>query len=124
MPWLDKTRWPPLWLRRRDQAVIAAGVAVLLAWLAFRWWIWPGGFVEADAQTPSPASFQVDINTAPWPEIAQLPEIGEALARRIVASREKDGPFHSPEDLDRVAGIGPTTVEKLRPYLLPINPKE
>ncbi|MBI1899640.1 MAG: helix-hairpin-helix domain-containing protein [Planctomycetia bacterium] len=121
MPWPDKTRWPPLTLRRRDQAVIAAGVIVLLAYLAVRWWIWPGGFVEAERQAPAPAKFQVDINTAAWPEIAQLPEIGEALAKRIVASREKDGPFKTHDDLDRVSGIGPKTVEKLRPYLLPIK---
>lgn len=55
-----------------------------------------------------------------WPEIAQLPEIGETLARRIVESREAQGPFADHEQLLRVRGIGPRTLDRLRPYLRPM----
>jgi competence protein ComEA len=51
----------------------------------------------------------------------QLPEIGEALAKGIVESREQDGPFASHDDLDRVRGIGPKTLERIRPYLRPVE---
>jgi competence protein ComEA len=60
------------------------------------------------------------INQADWPELAELPEIGPTLARRIVESRESAGPFADHEDLRRVRGIGPLTLERMRPYLLPM----
>lgn len=59
-----------------------------------------------------------------WPELAQLPQIGETLARRIVESREADGPFLDHDDLLRVRGIGPKTLEGIRPYLLPMPDAE
>lgn len=61
--------------------------------------------------------YQIDINQATWSEWAQLPGIGETLARRIVAERESDGPFKSIDDLRRVKGIGAKTLEKMRPHL-------
>jgi competence ComEA-like helix-hairpin-helix protein len=44
--------------------------------------------------------------------MTQLRGIGEALAIRIVENREAVGPFSSIDDLQRVPGIGPKTVEK------------
>jgi len=49
-----------------------------------------------------------------------LPEIGESLAKRIVESRDADGPFADHDDLQRVRGIGPKTLDRVRPYLLPM----
>ncbi|XOV74369.1 MAG: ComEA family DNA-binding protein [Phycisphaerales bacterium] len=45
-----------------------------------------------------------------------LPRIGPALARRIVEDRAVSGRFASVDDLDRVPGIGPRTVEAIRPH--------
>jgi competence protein ComEA len=42
------------------------------------------------------------------------------LARRIVESRVVEGPFGDHRDLLRVNGIGPRTLERMRPYLLPM----
>jgi competence protein ComEA len=81
-----------------------------------------GGLVEIDEASPLQATFQTDINTAEWTELAQLPEVGETLAQRIVESRKRSGPFTSIDDLRRVGGIGEKTLEKMRPYLLPIEP--
>jgi competence protein ComEA len=61
--------------------------------------------------------FQIDINRGTWVEWMQIDGIGEITARRIVANREDHGPFHSIEDLTRVKGIGPKTLEKMRPWL-------
>lgn len=61
--------------------------------------------------------FQLEVNSASWVEWMQLEGIGEASARKIVADREQNGPFKSVEDVARVKGIGPATLEKMRPWL-------
>lgn len=76
-----------------------------------------GGLIEIDEAPPLSARFEVDINSADWPELAQLPDVGETLARRIVESRAVDGPFADLGDLRRVRGIGPKTLERIRPHL-------
>jgi len=111
-------------LRRADQAVVAVLVLVALG-AAVGWWVSQGGLqgrlIEVERAEPRTAAFKVDVNTASWPELAQLPGIGEKLSQRIVESREADGPFLDHEDLHRrVKGIGPKTLEAIRPYLLPI----
>lgn len=66
-------------------------------------------------------SFRLDPNEATWSELAQLPAIGETVARRIVGFRERpDIPkpaFRMPRDLDRVPGIGPKTAARIAPFL-------
>jgi competence protein ComEA len=76
--------------------------------------------VEIEKAAPQLAQFQVDINKAQWPELATLPGVGRTLAERIVQSREETGPFRDTDDLRRVRGIGPRTLESLRPYLRPM----
>ena len=61
---------------------------------------------------------QININIAPPAELERLPRIGPAMARRIVAYRERYGPFRRPEDLMRVRGIGPKTYERLAPLVV------
>jgi competence protein ComEA len=116
-------RFGPL-LRRADQVTIAAILAVSLAFICFvyvRCYLQDGGPVEIDRSQPQVVEFKVDMNQATWPELAMLPGVGETLARRIVQSREEDGPFLSHDDLRRVTGIGPRKLEDIRPYLLPLN---
>ena len=48
----------------------------------------------------------LDLNAATAEELAQLPGIGEELARRIVEYRESSGPFETAEQLMEVPGIG------------------
>jgi competence protein ComEA len=59
----------------------------------------------------------INVNAASAAELELLPGIGPALARRIVDDRAAHGPFRSVNDLDRVKGIGPRTIERLRPLL-------
>lgn len=106
-------------LRREDQRTIAA-LAALGLLLTCGYWLaagGSGGLEDIDRQAHRDVRLNVDINTADWPELALLPKVGETLARRIVESREVDGPFSSPEDLRRVPGIGPKTLDSIRPYL-------
>jgi len=106
-------------LRRRDQKVVATLVA--LAGLAILGWRWHYGradrLIEWDEADVRTVRFTVDVNKASWPELIQLPEIGETLARRIVENRQAEGPFRSPEDLTRVHGIGEKTLAQMRPFL-------
>jgi len=56
----------------------------------------------------------LNLNTATAVDLERLPQIGAALAGRIVAFREKYGPFPAVDSLVRVRGIGPATLERLR----------
>jgi competence protein ComEA len=113
----------PWLLRRQDQAVVATLALVGLLGMA-GYWLWSGGasggLVDVDQQPRRPVTLLVDLNTADWPELSQLPGIGETLARRIVASREQDGPFPDHSSLLRVNGIGPKKLARVEPYLRPI----
>jgi competence protein ComEA len=88
-------------------------------------WHWSGvaagdwvSINRVDGQAaPSEVAFRVDMNSAAWPEFAQLPGIGEELARRIVDERQQ-GWFVDPDDLQRVRGIGPKILQKIRDNLI------
>jgi competence protein ComEA len=117
---------PNDFLRPREQKPVAILLIGALALLSAMWWRHGGhrgGVVDIDRASPLVAKFQVDINKADWPELIQLPGIGPTLAQRLVDEREQNGAFREFDDLSRVGGIGPRTLERIRPYLLPI-PKE
>ncbi len=73
------------------------------------------------AATPSDTAAinLVNINAASRAVLSQrLKGIGPAKAEAIVSYREKHGAFSTVEDLLNVKGIGPKTLEKLRPQLI------
>ncbi|MDO5673582.1 MAG: helix-hairpin-helix domain-containing protein [bacterium] len=59
----------------------------------------------------------MDINRAQVKDLTFLPGIGPALGRRIVAEREKNGPYENTQALLRVSGIGPQTLAGLAPRI-------
>ena len=59
----------------------------------------------------------IDLNTADSAALESVPGIGKSLSQRIVAFREKNGPFQSVDDLLKVQGVGEKSIQKLRPYL-------
>ena len=101
----------------------------------------------ASSPPASPLDQRIDPNTASWSELTRLPRIGEQIAKRIVEYRESHRPatgsgsgttishraatvpatgsdiatsppvFTCPQDLAKVRGIGPKTVELISPHL-------
>ncbi|MGH7549603.1 MAG: ComEA family DNA-binding protein [Gemmatimonadota bacterium] len=59
----------------------------------------------------------IDPNTADRAAWVRLPGIGPRTAAAILEHRAARGPFRRSEDLLAVRGIGPVTLEKLRPWL-------
>jgi len=63
-----------------------------------------------------PAPQSIDLNAADESELQALPGIGPALAARIVAYRETNGPFASVDELADVSGITPNILDAIIPY--------
>jgi len=120
-----RTRWFDL--DSGELAVLLAGAALVLLGLAgmraLRVALWRGEFHVEGARQALTAPVRLDVNTARPYELQLLPGIGEKTARAIVASREQQGPYRRLEELMRVPGIGPRTVERLRPHLMCAPPE-
>lgn len=59
-------------------------------------------------------SGKINVNEAGIDRLMELPGIGEAKAKAIIAYRERHGKFKSVSDLTKVKGIGPKILEKMR----------
>ena len=93
---------------RRVLGVVIVAVSALL---------FPREDPDSPPQAGSDLGLVVDLNGAPAHVLEALPRLGPALVGRIIAEREAR-PFARVDDLDaRVRGIGPATVESLRPFL-------
>ncbi|MBV9270446.1 MAG: ComEA family DNA-binding protein [Candidatus Eremiobacteraeota bacterium] len=68
-------------------------------------------------KSPKAEPQSVDVNHADAATIATLPSIGPALAQRIVAFRELNGPFVSLDDLGDVAGMTTARIDAVAPYV-------
>ena len=63
------------------------------------------------------AAAAVNINSAGAAELEALPGVGPVTAAAILAWREENGRFTSVDELQEISGIGPKTLEKLRPLV-------
>jgi competence protein ComEA len=59
----------------------------------------------------------IDVNAAGAAELMRLPGVGPVMAQNIIKAREEKR-FESVADLDRVKGIGPKTLDRLRPFVV------
>jgi len=105
---------------------------------AVRWWIVRPGQAPGDVallqalppESPAPHRYsilaltrplgpteRIDPDRATAQELARLPRVGLALAKKIVADREARGPFGGPAGLDRVPGVGAGLLARLGPHL-------
>ena len=74
-----------------------------------------GGVAGAGGAANSAVSQLININLASVVELEQLPGVGPATAKAIVAYREKNGAFLKVEDLLKVRGIGPAKLSEILP---------
>lgn len=69
------------------------------------------------ADEPLEAGEVLDPNRAGAQDLDRLPGVGPSLAKAWIRYRDAEGGFRQAEDLLGVPGIGPATLEKLRPFL-------
>lgn len=74
----------------------------------------PGSSASGGGAGGAAAGGVVNINTAASAELETLPGVGPALAGRIIAWREQNGPFRSVDELLAVSGIGEKTLSGFR----------
>lgn len=67
--------------------------------------------------TSTPASSIINLNTADQPALETIPGVGPVTATAILQHRTEIGSFDAVEQLLDVTGIGPATLEALRPYV-------
>lgn len=106
--------------RSQDRRIMTVLMSVLLLWLMIEW-------IVVATRRPDPlllqrgsefqANFRVNVNDSIWVDWMQLEGIGPSLAQRIVADRRLNGRFSSIDDVSRVPGIGPATLDRIRPWL-------
>ena len=72
---------------------------------------------EPPGEPSASEALHIDINRAGASELEKLPRIGPKTAERILAFRDAYGAFRSVNDLQQVKGIGPKTLELLRPHV-------
>lgn len=96
----------------RSTRLIAAALLLLSACLGL-------GFsvrrpVASAGAPPLVEATLIDVNSADAAHLEMLPRIGPKLGARIVQERAAHGPYRDLDDLQRVRGIGPRTVDLLR----------
>lgn len=75
------------------------------------------GKTQSREQAAQQATAIINVNTAPLDELMTLPRVNENLARRIIAGR----PYNTVNDLEKVTGIGPKTLEGMRARVVVTN---
>ena len=120
---------PPTWLTTRQPALARVRSVYLPPGAERATWLVLGSLtialgislVTARFHPPCPLHgnpcLQVDVNQSSKSILAVLPGIGPHRAAAIIRYREQHGRFREPEDLLAVPGIGPATLERMRPFL-------
>ena len=95
-------------------AVLAAALVVGLITHS----VLQGSVQRPVAHPGEPPLTRLDLNHATRADLQLLPGVSEKLAQRIEAYRILNGPYQNIDDLRNVHGIGPLTIERLRPWLI------
>jgi competence protein ComEA len=72
------------------------------------------GSSAGGASAGGAAGAKINLNSANQTELETLPQVGPALASRIIAWRTENGGFTSIDDLLNVTGIGQKTFDGLK----------
>jgi competence ComEA-like helix-hairpin-helix protein len=115
----EKNTWPfpTAWPSHAQLAVVVLGgcVLVLLAIHTYGYQRW--GTLPSTIQRRTSLGHRIELNSADHAELLQLPGVGDSLAQRIEDYRRRHGPFQDVNQLAAVRGVGPKTLERLRPWL-------
>ena len=84
----------------------------------------PDSGVSGSASAAPTPQDPLALNQASAQALQALDGIGPALSERIVEYRTTQRPFQRPAELKRVRGIGPKTVDELRPVVTVSAPDE
>jgi len=76
-----------------------------------------GATASASDKFKNPGDGTVSVNSAGEQELQKLPGVGPAMSGRILEYRREHGGFKSVDELEEVKGIGPKTLEKMRPFV-------
>ncbi|HEY1074817.1 MAG TPA: helix-hairpin-helix domain-containing protein [Patescibacteria group bacterium] len=111
--WLYREELRVLEMSRTSVQIVTSGVSASLTSLTS-----PSAEIVLQI-TPLPTvtvNNTIKLSTATQGELETLPGIGPAKAKAILDYRESEG-FKTVDDLEKVKGIGPKTLEKLRPFV-------
>ncbi|MFZ6027540.1 MAG: helix-hairpin-helix domain-containing protein [Chloroflexota bacterium] len=106
---------PPPPVELAESTLQAAPEAVEATWMDAEFPSPEGQISEEDVEEAPETG--LDVNTASLVELEALPGIGFILAQNIINYRETYGPFSSLDDLQKVSGVGPATLEEMRQWL-------
>ena len=109
---------------RREWYLISFGMVVIAGVILINAFRTPDTIVRSIPQTvpteyidSDKSRYCVCINEATREELLGVRYISEDMADAIIAYREENGDFLSEEDLLKIYGIGPKTLERIRPYI-------
>ncbi|UCC82039.1 MAG: ComEA family DNA-binding protein [Gemmatimonadota bacterium] len=71
---------------------------------------------EERRRRPLAEGERIDVNTASEIDLDRLPGVGPTLAQAILDHRQREGPYWDLGELERVPGLGSSTVRRLAPY--------
>jgi competence protein ComEA len=111
---------------RSDQGILCVLAVIVLGMMGWQWARlsgWGAQPIEVERHESRRLEYRIEINTATSVEWVQFEGIGQTLADRIIADREQNGPFESIDDLQRVKGIGPKTIARIRRHLKVATPE-
>jgi competence protein ComEA len=106
---------PPLTERPARRHALALAVVVLTVLIISRVYS-PRYSTDPTREVPAPVA-RIDVNRAGREDLLQVPGLGPNLAEAILSHRAKSGPFPNWEGLHTVHGVGPKSLEKLKPWL-------
>ncbi|MBV9125117.1 MAG: helix-hairpin-helix domain-containing protein [Planctomycetes bacterium] len=106
------------WPRPAQLALaLLLGLAILLlAFHSYSYSRW--GSQPTQLEPGAVLAYRTDLNEASHAEFLQLPGVGESLADRLEDYRDEHGRFHRVEDLAEVRGVGPSTLKRLRSWVV------
>ena len=102
----------PWWKKITLNKVVMIAMTTFTAGSAGIWLLRDLSYFSFDLG-PSEGSLIVNVNTASTDQLESLPGIGPALAKRIEAGR----PNATVDELEKMRGIRPRTVDSLRPLV-------